>query len=83
MVSWRGASFSGSTLFLGLTCGARVGLVAILLEHPTITWYKRGEYWVDTYLGVTLHIITLNQLLNPLYNFGHQLDISLLWLTLN
>jgi hypothetical protein len=48
MVSWRSASFPGVLFSLGLTCGARVGLVAILLEHLAATWYKWGEYWVDT-----------------------------------
>jgi hypothetical protein len=33
---------SVKTQFFGLTCEARVGLVAILLEHPIVIW-QLGE----------------------------------------
>jgi hypothetical protein len=34
---------SVKTQFLGLTCEARVGLVALLLEHPAAIWQSREE----------------------------------------
>jgi hypothetical protein len=38
----RGVLF-GSTLILGLIGGGRVGLVALLLEHPSVTWLLGEE----------------------------------------
>jgi hypothetical protein len=36
------------TQFLGLTCEARVGLVASLLEHPTVIWQSGEEVFGET-----------------------------------
>jgi hypothetical protein len=47
-VSWCSASFPRLLFSLRLTCGARVGLVSIILEHPAVTWYKQGGYYVDS-----------------------------------
>jgi hypothetical protein len=39
---------SVKTQFLGLTCEAREGLVASLLEHPTTIWKSREEVFGKT-----------------------------------
>jgi hypothetical protein len=41
------------TQSFGLTCEARVGLVAILLEHPTIIWQPGEEVFGEHLRRVT------------------------------
>ena len=39
---------SVKTQFFGLTVTARVGLIALLLEHPTIIWQPGEEVFGET-----------------------------------
>jgi hypothetical protein len=40
------------TQFFGLTCEARVGLVASLLEHPTSIWQSGEEFFSEHLIRV-------------------------------